>query len=492
MSQADTFTGTSRANCLSVVLNLLGGLHYGYNLAITGSVLPELKRDLAVTDTTSLGILASATVFGAIVGSPLSGPIAETYGRRVATVIGETLSVAGALGCAISSKTMIMIGWRLLIGLGVGFCTVCKPIYVSEISSADYRATILATFSPAIAFGILLAQVAETVAVSWRLKLMLGSLLPGLLLLVALLVMPESPVWLQSMRASSSRRSSSQLCNFGEATSSAKSFQVDGSVAASRHGEHGPEQQQHAPDRAVEHGRQRMFSAFWHAMMGSASGRRAALLAFCLGACHQGTGDYVILVYASSILKPFDVGVALASAGPVVVSAANLIGSIVGVLIIEKFGRRTLLMGGLTALGASLVGMSLVALFARPTLYITMLILITFFAFVFQIGPGCIYFVVITEVSAPQLKTYTYALGNLCRYGFELLAGVSYFSLSEAIGTPGLLGIYAAVAFGCFECIRRCLVEVRVVQGTTVRYDLSGTWCTTKNMQASDNSATLH
>jgi len=484
MSQADTFTGTSRANCLSVVLNLLGGLHYGYNLAITGSVLPELKRDLAVTDTTSLGILASATVFGAIVGSPLSGTIAETYGRRVATVIGETLSVAGALGCAISSKSIIMISWRLLIGLGVGFCTVCKPIYVSEIASADYRATILATFSPAIAVGIMLAQVTGTIAVSWRFKLMLGSLLPGLLLLVALMLMPESPVWLQALRVSSTRQSS-QSCILAEERSSEKSFEFCGSVAASRHGAHGPDQQRHAPDRAAMHERQRMFSAFWHAMMGSATGRRAALLAFCLAACHQGTGDYVILVYASSILKPFDVSTAFASAGPVLVSAANLIGSIVGVLLIERFGRRRLLMGGLAALGAIMVGMSLVALFARPTLYIPMLMLITLFAFVFQVGPGCVYFVVITEISAPQLKTYTYALGNLSRYGFELVAGVSYFTFSEAIGTPGVMVIYAVVAFGCFECIRRCLIEVRVVEGTSVRYDLSGTWCSTKSMQDS-------
>ena len=79
-----------------------------------------------------LETLVGLTTLGAVLGSPLSGPIAEAYGRRVATIIGESLSLAGAVGCALSPTVSWLIVCRFLVGLGVGFCTLCKPVYVSE------------------------------------------------------------------------------------------------------------------------------------------------------------------------------------------------------------------------------------------------------------------------------------------------------------------------------------------------------------------------
>eukprot|EP00965_Chrysotila_dentata_P134437 4446105-Pleurochrysis_carterae.AAC.1 len=153
-------------------------------------------------DTLSGETLAACTLLGAILGSPLSGSFADQYGRRLATIIGETLSLCGTVGCALSGSPVWMIAFRFVVGLGVGFCTLCKPIYVVETISPRLRGTILASFSPAIAVGILLAQMVQLIPnQGWREQLAMGGVMPFLLLMLAVFAMPESEVWLQMQRS---------------------------------------------------------------------------------------------------------------------------------------------------------------------------------------------------------------------------------------------------------------------------------------------------
>ena len=158
---------------LCCALAVFGGLHYGYNAAIVGTVLSSLSAELGIS--TLMGeLLVSASTMGAIVGSPYSGVVADRYGRRVATIIGESLSVIGTVGCALGTDAYTLLACRFCVGLGVGFCTLCKPVYISEMAPSNQRSKILALFSPALALGILIAQSTDTVLHQWRLQLALG------------------------------------------------------------------------------------------------------------------------------------------------------------------------------------------------------------------------------------------------------------------------------------------------------------------------------
>ena len=106
--------------------------HYGYNIGIVGASLDVISDEFPQTERVLLSLLSSATLVGAIVGSPLSGLCADRFGRRLCTIIGESLSVLGSLGCLVGESLSALVACRLVVGVGVGFCTLAKPIYVAE------------------------------------------------------------------------------------------------------------------------------------------------------------------------------------------------------------------------------------------------------------------------------------------------------------------------------------------------------------------------
>ena len=188
---------------LGLAVMMLGGLHYGYNIAVVGAALPTLRSSMPELRSLESGTLSSATLLGAVAGSPLSGLVCSRYGRRVGTIIGESCSIIGAVGCAFSVAVPWMAAFRVLVppalvveshtsevptrgarasycvaplarkrqlscadshrqvGLGVGFCTLAKPLYVRETVPAKQVAAVQASFAPAVATGILLAQEAQ-------------------------------------------------------------------------------------------------------------------------------------------------------------------------------------------------------------------------------------------------------------------------------------------------------------------------------------------
>ena len=182
---------------LCVALITLGGFHYGYNVAVVGAAKDGLTDAYAPT-TETFSLLSAAALLGAVIGSPLSGLVCSRFGRRIGTFVGESLSVAGALGSGLSTDMSVVISCRVAIGLGVGFCTLAKPLYVREVLSDEHVSSVQASFAPTVALGILAAQASPSVTSSWRLQLIFGGVPPLVLFLVALVWMRESPVWLAS------------------------------------------------------------------------------------------------------------------------------------------------------------------------------------------------------------------------------------------------------------------------------------------------------
>ena len=193
--------GGPPARLLGLLLIVIGGIHYGYNIAVVGAALPALRLALPNIASTDVGMLSGSTLLGAIIGSPISGLFCLRFGRRASTILGETCSTLGAVGCALSSTVPMLAAFRMLVGVGVGFCTLAKPLYVRETVSAYHAAGVQASFAPAVASGIVVAQAAGGLLTSWRLLFLLGALPPIILLAVGIFWMPESPQWLASRRA---------------------------------------------------------------------------------------------------------------------------------------------------------------------------------------------------------------------------------------------------------------------------------------------------
>ena len=177
------------------VLTILGGFHYGYHVGVVAAAASGIAEHMG-EDLQSIEVASALALAGAIVGSPLSGVICELFGRRVGTVVGETIGLLGALCCAgASGYAWIWVG-RLLVGLGIGFCTLAKPLYIQETVDGPAGRPILAGFAPAVAAGVLLSKASG--ALHWRVAFALGALPAVSLLSVAAFWMPESPAWLRA------------------------------------------------------------------------------------------------------------------------------------------------------------------------------------------------------------------------------------------------------------------------------------------------------
>ena len=153
------------------VLSMLGGLHYGYHIGVVAAAAPGIAEHLG-EDLQSMEVASALALAGAIAGSPLSGITCERFGRRVGTVVGETIGLLGALCCAAASGYREIWAGRLLVGLGIGFCTLAKPLYIQETVGSAGR-PILAGFAPAVAAGVLLSKACREL--HWRVAFALGA-----------------------------------------------------------------------------------------------------------------------------------------------------------------------------------------------------------------------------------------------------------------------------------------------------------------------------
>lgn len=182
----------------------VGGLLFGYDTGIISGVLLMLNpADLSLSVVTDFEreLITSVTCLGSFFGSLLAFSIADKYGRRLTLALCSAVFIVAALWMALSTTLGLLVAGRLLVGVAVGVAAQCIPVYLSEISPASTRGTVLALNCLAITGGQLCSYVAslllQEVAHAWRYLFALAAL-PAVLFLLLLDFIPESPRWLIS------------------------------------------------------------------------------------------------------------------------------------------------------------------------------------------------------------------------------------------------------------------------------------------------------
>ena len=405
-----------RARALGSALIILGGLHYGYNIAAVGSALQSIHLSFPDWPPATFDMLSGATLAGAILGSPLSGWFCEICGRRPGTLVGESLSVTGVLVTALTSSRILMTVGRFLLGVGVGFCTLAKPLFVRETLEARDAGVVLAFFAPAVALGIVAAQAVAAVLSRehhWRAQLALGAVPALALLLVAAACMPESDAW----RA---RRAGGQASG---ATSASAPSSPSKAASATRAATYAP-----------------------------------VVLAVLLALGNQLSGAFPVLIYAdvlaatgSSTCPGADggaTGTAFASLA-VVTSLANLAGAGVAVPLVAVCRRRLLVVGGLSAMTLLLLHTAWLERDApsRAAMGLPLALTLAAWCVAYEVGPGAGYFVIVGDLASatPSLSAVVFACGNAARFGCEFALSFFFLSACGAYGLGPLLLFHVAV-----------------------------------------------
>ena len=358
------------------------------------------------------GIALGAALYGTVLGALLGGWPTDRLGRKTTLFLIGVLYVLSAVGCAFSWNVWSFIGARFLGGMGIGVSTVAAPLYISEIAPAAHRGRLAGMFQFNIVFGIVVAFVSNTLlggtgVNAWRWMLGVAAF-PSLIYTCMCLALPESPRWL--LTRGQDRAKGLRVLGLIDPGASAEQLaaEADEIVAGS------------ARDQSA--------SGFWSMRL-----RLPIMLAFLVAFFNQMSGINAVLYFAPRIFELTGLGAKAALLQSVGIGITNMIFTFVGLGLIDRLGRRTLLFIGSFGYIISL-GLCAWAFFTRH--YAIVPACIFSFIAAHAVGQGTVIWVLISEIFPNQYRASGQALGCGTHWVFAALL-TTFFPLMVEKFQPG-------------------------------------------------------
>ena len=375
----------------STIVAALGGLLFGFDTAVIAGTTAGLTTAFALTPS-SLGLTVAIALVGTVIGSMIAGLPGDRYGRRDSLRGMAILYLISALGCAFAWDWYSLVFFRFIGGLAIGGSSVLGPMYIAEIAPARLRGRLVGFFQFNVVAGILVAYFSNYLigranfgASEWR--WMLGvSGIPALLFFVMLFTIPRSPRWLaQKARVEEAR---SVLVLIGEENVDAEIADIVKSIDV----EHG-------------HGQEPLFQ--WKY-------RYPIFLAVGVAMFNQLSGINAILYYLNDIFARAGFSKVSGDLQAVSIGFTNLVAVIIAMSIIDRVGRRTLLLIGSVGCAICLAGVALVFLTSSHENLLVWL-LVGFIAF-FSFSQGAVIWVFISEVFPTRVRAKGQSLGSFTHW----------------------------------------------------------------------------
>ncbi|MEA5427672.1 sugar porter family MFS transporter [Arcicella lustrica] len=386
----------------------LGGFLFGFDTAVISGVEQTLQKlwNLSVVEH---GVTVSIALIGTVLGSLIGGIPAEKYGRRTTLLLVAILYLLSSLGTAYAPNWSIFLVFRFLGGLGVGVSSVVAPMYISEIAPAHKRGRLVAMFQFNVVFGILIAYLSNYLLVdigenAWR--WMLGvQAFPSVLFLVTVLVIPESPRWL-ILKKGAVDTARKILATIDAAT-------AEDIIEAIQ-------------SQAKGHSSNSFTNLFKPAYS------KPVMLAVLFAVFNQVSGINAIIYFAPRIFEMAGLGkdsALLSSAG---IGLINLVSTLVGISLIDKFGRKVLMFWGSLGLITSLV---LVAqAFFSGNIGINVSFYLFIFIAFFGFSQGAVIWVFISEIFPNEVRAYGQALGSFTHWILAAIITFTFPYIAETFG----------------------------------------------------------
>ena len=379
------------------------------------------------------GFAMASALYGTVVGSLFGGWPADRFGRKLTLLWIGLLYIVGALGSAFAENVVIFIAARFIGGLGIGISTVVAPMYIAEIAPPKGRGRLGGMFQFNIVLGILIAFVSNALLAGigkngWRWMLGVAAF-PSFLYALTCLVLPESPRWLLSKKGDRERGLQVLHQIQPAAPASEIAAEADEIIAAST--------------AQVSSGH------FWTHQL-----RKPIMLAILIAFFNQMSGINAILYFAPRIFELTGLGAKAALLQSIGIGITNLVFTFVGLWLIDRLGRRTLLYIGSFGYIASL---SLVAWGFFQTHY--SIIPVCVFAFIAShaIGQGAVIWVFIAEIFPNRHRAEGQTLGSFTHWIFAALL-TTFFPKMVSTVPPG----YVFSFFAAMMCLQLLWVKTMV------------------------------
>ncbi|MGE0415745.1 MAG: sugar porter family MFS transporter [Acetobacteraceae bacterium] len=418
---------------LIATLATMAGLLIGYNTAVIAPALGFIAEGFHL-GAVMQGVVVSAVLLGGLTGSLLAGGLIRRLGEKPVMLVTALLFILGPLASAWSDTVGSLLLWRFVDGLGVGAATMVVPLYVSETAPPAWRGALVSIIQFAITVGILLSYLtgmAWTAAGDWQAMLAVGAV-PAVVMLVGLMFVPESPRWL--------------LLHGRRQEAEAAQVRLAGGVV------------QVLPD-LVDDGT----GGDWRALF---RGRNLPVMILTSGlfAFANLSGIDAILYYAPTIFASVGFGGTL---GPILatvgVGTVNVLATVVAMGLIDRVGRRPLLIGGLVPMALSLIILALALTAGQGAEWSNLLAVICLCVFVmaFAVSMGPLPYVLMSELFPLSLRGPGMGIASAAAWGVNVVVSLTFPVLVEALGVALVFGLYGLISFAALLFVIALVPETR-------------------------------
>ena len=406
-------------------VSAMGGLLFGYDTGVISGALLFIRQVMSLSATMQ-GVVVAIALAGAAIGAAAAGYLSDRAGRRPLILGAGLLFVAGAVISALAQDVASLLIGRFLIGLAIGVASMLTPLYLAEISPARDRGAIVSLNQLCITIGILVSYLVGFALAGgsggWRWMLAVGAL-PGIILSLGMLVLPESPRWLAGHgRMADAEVILRRLRGTAEVSDELSTLRRD--LSRERGG---------------------LASA---SELLSPRLRRPLTIGIGLAMFQQITGINTVIYFAPTIFQSAGLSSAataiLATAG---VGAVNVIMTIVSIRLIDRVGRRQLLFWSLGGMAVTLF--VLCAVFytgaSGQFAWVAVASVAAFVGF-FAIGLGPVFWLLIAEIFPLALRGRAMSLATVANWLFNLVVSATFLNLVGAVGSAGAFLAYAGLS----------------------------------------------
>jgi sugar porter (SP) family MFS transporter len=414
---------------VSAAVTALGGLLFGYDTGVVSGALLFVKNDFGGLTSFQQELVTSLLLVGAVVGALTAGRIADVLGRRLTVLITAVVFVIGVMLAAFTPTYPLLLIARIIIGLAVGSASMVVPLYIGEIVPPRVRGGMVSLNQLAITAGILVSYLIDyglSGSGDWRLMFGLAAV-PAVLLFVGMLFQKESPHWLiRQGREDEARQVLRRVRNEGD---------IEDEIREVR-------------EVSQQEGSYRDLI--------SPRVRPLLMVGVLLAVFQQITGINTVIYYAPTLLQGAGLGDNAALLANVVNGCVNVGMTIVAIWLLDKAGRRPLLLSGTAGMA---VGMAIVACSflggsdLHGALAIVAIVGLLIYTGSFAIGLGPVFWLLIAEIYPLRIRGAAMSVASMANWGANFIVTISFLTLLSAIGGVGvffLFGFLTLVALTYF------------------------------------------
>jgi SP family arabinose:H+ symporter-like MFS transporter len=396
----------------ATTVGALGGLLFGFDTAVIAGTTQQLTDVFHLTPFT-LGLTVFIGLVGTVIGAMVSGVLGQKIGGREALRIMAILYTISAIGCAFAWNWDVLMVARFIGGLGIGGSSVLGPVYIAELAPAKWRGRMVGLFQINIVVGILLAYLSNYIITTqnlgplqWRWEFGVA-IIPSGLFLTMLYGIPRSSRWLVTTNQTDEARKVLEM--MGSPNSEAELREIIDSIDLERGAKQEP-----------------LFNGRYN---------RPILLAISVGLFNQLSGINAILYYSNYIFASAGFSSSSAALQTVGVGLVNLIATFLGMSLIDKLGRKTLLLIGAIGTAFSLAGVAAI-FYTNSHQNLLVWLLVTFIIF-FAVSQGSVIWVYISEVFPSRVRSKGQSVGSSSHWIMNaLIAGAFPFIAARSQAAP--------------------------------------------------------